>query len=426
MGDRSINITEVADSVRNEFKALYPLLDECSIYRVPERLRRLNDKAYTPQVVSIGPLHHGKQEFQAIEEHKRRYLQDFLQRTKVSMERFLEIILDRETKIRNCYAEPLSLGSVHLAKMVLADAAFIFEFLLRYSFYTLRKHNDPIFNRWSIIDVTLDLWLLENQLPFFVLRELFDLAHIDTSFAGNEKVTMITLTQKFSTFISQSFSIEHKFDENIFSSVEHFVDVMKVCLQPPYSVQNPNGLRILKAPSATELHHAGVKFVVRSSSKNLMEIKFDKGVLEIPRLRIVKASEPLLRNAMAFEQRRSRHTYITDYVNMIELLVISPKDVELLVRHEIIENWLSGGEPVSSLFHNLIKETPTDLGDFYFSSVINDLNSYCKDPWHQWKATLKEEYFKTPWAVVSIIAAVILLVLSFIQAVCSVLQVVLM
>ncbi|KAI9196231.1 hypothetical protein LWI28_022113 [Acer negundo] len=236
---------------------------------------------------------------------------------------------------------------------------------------------------------------------------------------------MITLTQKFSTFIFQSFSIEAKLDENIFFTIEHFVDVIKVCLQPTDSVTKKT-LKALKAPSATELHHAGVKFEARPSSKNLFEIKFNNGVLEIPRLRIVKATEPLFRNVMAFEQRRSPHTHITDYVNMIELLMVSPKDADLLVQKEIIENWLSGGKAVTSLFHNLIKETPTDLGDFYFSKVVEDLNSYCRGRWHRWKATLQEEYFKTPWAVVSIIAAVILLVLSFIQAVCSVLQVVFM
>ncbi|KAL6202972.1 hypothetical protein ACLB2K_026676 [Fragaria x ananassa] len=43
-----------------------------SIYRVPEKLRRLNENAYTPRVVSIGPFHHGKESLKPMEEHKKR------------------------------------------------------------------------------------------------------------------------------------------------------------------------------------------------------------------------------------------------------------------------------------------------------------------------------------------------------------------
>ena len=36
------------------------VLNECRIYRVPYHLRKWNVEAYTPQVISIGPYHHGK------------------------------------------------------------------------------------------------------------------------------------------------------------------------------------------------------------------------------------------------------------------------------------------------------------------------------------------------------------------------------
>ncbi|WZY80338.1 LOW QUALITY PROTEIN: hypothetical protein YC2023_026722 [Brassica napus] len=48
-------------------------------------LRRLNLDAYSPRVVSIGPLHHGKEEeLEAIEDHKLRFLQSFILRTALS------------------------------------------------------------------------------------------------------------------------------------------------------------------------------------------------------------------------------------------------------------------------------------------------------------------------------------------------------
>jgi hypothetical protein len=46
--------------VKNELEIPYAFSGTCCIYKVPERLRELNEKAYTPRVVSIGPIHHGK------------------------------------------------------------------------------------------------------------------------------------------------------------------------------------------------------------------------------------------------------------------------------------------------------------------------------------------------------------------------------
>ncbi|MED6198727.1 hypothetical protein PIB30_069282 [Stylosanthes scabra] len=38
--------------------------ESCCIYKVPHEIRRLNKDAYTPMVISIGPLHHGNSRLQ--------------------------------------------------------------------------------------------------------------------------------------------------------------------------------------------------------------------------------------------------------------------------------------------------------------------------------------------------------------------------
>jgi hypothetical protein len=78
---------------------------------------------------------------------------------------------------------------------------------------------------------------------------------------------------------------------------------------------------------------------------------------------------------------------------------------------------------MSALFHGLVKETFVIVDHFYFSGLVEELNAYCRKPWHKWQATLKQHYFNNPWSIISFIAAVILLVLTTIQAVCSILSV---
>ena len=110
-------------SMRKELESLPPISSVCC--RVSERLRLVNEKVYTPQVVSIGPLHHGKEGLKAMEEHKKRYLQSFLQRTNMSLEHYIIIIRENEARLRSSYAEPIGLCSDEFVKMVLVDTAFL-------------------------------------------------------------------------------------------------------------------------------------------------------------------------------------------------------------------------------------------------------------------------------------------------------------
>lgn len=65
-------LSPLANSIEEELESLPPLSKTCSIYRAPERLCHGNEKYYTPHIVSIGPLHHGKERLKAMEEHKMR------------------------------------------------------------------------------------------------------------------------------------------------------------------------------------------------------------------------------------------------------------------------------------------------------------------------------------------------------------------
>ncbi|KAJ7960610.1 hypothetical protein O6P43_021028 [Quillaja saponaria] len=53
---------------------------ECCIFKVPVNIRRLNEEAYTPKVISIGPFHFGNERFQEMERFKLRYFGSFLER----------------------------------------------------------------------------------------------------------------------------------------------------------------------------------------------------------------------------------------------------------------------------------------------------------------------------------------------------------
>ncbi|KAK9946041.1 hypothetical protein M0R45_011524 [Rubus argutus] len=350
-----------------------------------QRLRDVKEKAYTPQVVSLGPLHHGAIGLQAMEGHKIRYVREFFERSKVSLQDCYNYLMSQEAKIRACYAVAIEFNEHKLVEMILVDAIFTFEFLLRSAFKDLQQKNDRIFGKPRMDrDVIYDMLLLENQIPFFILEYIHFLAvdkHI-IPLKDNRVLSLLELTHIFlqnRVYIRPFGEMMDKLGHG--ARITHFVDFVLKCHRPSLSeLPRKERLETLTIPSATELHQAGVKFV----------------------------------NCELHDH------YINDYVFVIDRLVDNSKDVELLVQNKILESKLPDSQAAADFINSL------DLGpilfsrDFYFTQLCKQLNDYYDVPWHKWKESLKQDYFSTPWVGLSVIVAAILLVLTLIQTVCSV------
>ncbi|GAB2224256.1 hypothetical protein Droror1_Dr00005008 [Drosera rotundifolia] len=151
-----------------------------SKYRVPRSLRDpANQKAYIPQVVSLGPYHHGRISLQEMKEHKWRALHRVLQRHKQDIKIYLVAMEAMEEDTRACYELPVSWTSEQFVEMMVLDGCFILE-LFRGAgggFKALRyAMNDPVFSmRGTISYIQRDMIMLENQIPLFFLEKLLDL-----------------------------------------------------------------------------------------------------------------------------------------------------------------------------------------------------------------------------------------------------------
>ncbi|KAI7995687.1 UPF0481 protein [Camellia lanceoleosa] len=445
-GDASIDMEGLVKSIRKKLGKLSCPSSKCCIYKVPKKFKKINEEAYTPLRVSIGPLHHGKEDLEDMEEHKLRYFNDFMQRSGKSLEELVKIMEEMEKGIRECYAETIDFDRYKFLEIILVDAAFIIEVLLRHWFDDLRTPNDRIFSKpWMIYDIKYDLLLLENQIPFFVLQDLFKMTNIQAGFQFSQNETLpnpfiLTLNFFMSFLQIQELLVPEHINP---SEIKHVLDLLRICLIPKQSSQPPEEKipskvnqfiaflrrfiprqslqqteRKFDIPSAIELYEARVKFEV-SSSKNLFDIKFRGNVLEIPHTKINDSTERLLRNIIAYEQCHCDVHFFGDYTMIMDSLINTSKDVELLVQAKIIENCLSDNNDVSNLFNRLNKEVIIFSEEYYFTKLHKELNDFCEIPSHKWKATLRQDYCNTPWRVLSIIVAAILLGLTFIQSLCS-------
>nr|TKS06638.1 hypothetical protein D5086_0000121140 [Populus alba] len=158
---------------------------ECCIYRVPSSFQKVRPEAYTPQLISIGPLHRGDKRLKDMEQQKLRYLKEFSKRDGMGekkIEDLLIFIQGKEEFIRASYSENFSkIESSDFIEMILLDALFIIEFFKDSNddgnAGTSHNGHSKSVKPWMIFDIREDLMLLENQLPFFIIKEIYDTVH---------------------------------------------------------------------------------------------------------------------------------------------------------------------------------------------------------------------------------------------------------
>ncbi|KAG2704277.1 hypothetical protein I3760_06G177400 [Carya illinoinensis] len=396
-----------------------PVSADCCIFRVPNHLRRLNEQAFTPEVISIGPFHHGNEKLETMEKFKVQYFKRFMQRTGLKVDNLVSSVKDWEGRVRRCYAETIKHSSKNLAKVILVDASFIIEFFLR---FWLREENHDyrsLLNSWLWTIIWSDLILLENQLPFFVIDKLFNFAF--ESHPNLRPNSFVQLTfYCFRVENSQKMSPNNIPDLNI----KHFADLRRTFWLPPLQrIPQRSRKSIDNLYSAIKLHESGVEFKV-GSSKCLFDLKLKNGVLELPCLKLENTTDSLYRNLiMALEQcYYLNEAYITDYIVLLDHLINTPKDVDLLVQKGIIVNRIGDSNAVTSLINSLSSGVVYHATNIHYYELCEDLKAFYEDPWHSWKASLRHDYFGTPLKTASTTAAVTLLVLTLIQSVCSILS----
>ncbi|KAL5731790.1 hypothetical protein ACHQM5_004487 [Ranunculus cassubicifolius] len=437
-----------------------------TIYRVPHSMRDIDVDAYEPRIISIGPYHRGKPKLEAMENHKWRYLNDFLSSNpKLSLEKCLDEMKLLEEETRRYYSEPSELNSEKFAEMMLLDGCFFVEFLLKLRdsslefIFTSKEVKEPLFNTmWILVPLVHDMLLLENQIPFLVPQRLFDLAKISEDgrcvrqslvelhfFMFNCLVPLNVeipptpacsvhhVLHLFHTHLLPSPQyIEnnanthmHKFSihlHNLFHT--HFLPIAHQNLRQDISRPVSSERKAKSIPSVTELQDAGVKFQKHVKKVgSFMEIEFRNGVMKIPELYIYPNTITFFRNLVAFEQcYPNSKTHFTAYALFMDKFINTSKDIMVLKEQGILRHGLGTDEELAFVFNQFGNGVNFYYSKTYLSNVYEDVKCYYESAWHKWRASLMRDYFENPWAFLSLLGALVLLLLTIVQALYAVLS----
>ncbi|RYQ99561.1 hypothetical protein Ahy_B07g087498 isoform C [Arachis hypogaea] len=214
--------------------------------------------------------------------------------------------------------------------------------------------------------------------------------------------------------------------------IAHFTDLTRKSLLRSSHLLQPSTsgcsreAKLTQLYSATELNEAGVKFEVHKTSQCLLDLELSGHTLKIPFIRVMDSTEVILRNLLAFEQCHYIHeSYLTDYAAVFDFLINTEKDVDFFVKNGIIENWIGDSNAVAEMFNGLGVNVVHPNINTQYLRICEELNAFCNHPWNRKVATLRRDYCNTPWKTVASIAGIFLLILTIIQTVFSILQVIL-
>ncbi|XP_058096160.1 UPF0481 protein At3g47200-like [Magnolia sinica] len=392
------------------------LWSQHSIYRVPTGFGDTSrSKAYKPQVVSFGPYHHGKPRLKPMEEHKHRALLHFLRRSNKTLEEFMEALEELMEQLMDSYKQ-LDKAWRHpekFLKLMILDGCFMLEI-----FRTSKEipidyaYNDPIFSKHGKLcimpHIKRDMLMIENQLPLLVLKTL---AAVESGNPQDEE-SINELVMNFFAPSSQPFKMGQRL---------HVLDVVRKSMLPG----PPEGKSTKKKPAlketadviwpATELLEAGIRFMMIPTHS--LEIKFQKGILMLPQIIVDDATESKFLNLMAFEQLHAGiGTEVSSYVSFMDNIIDTEKDVILLNKRKIIMNFVGTDKSVAKLFNGISQDVSFDP-DNSLGEVHKKVTAYCNKRRNRWRANLWHTYFRSPWAFISLLAAIFLLGVTVTQAV---------
>ncbi|XP_058745140.1 UPF0481 protein At3g47200-like [Vicia villosa] len=395
-----------------------------SIYKIPSVVTNLNKKAYKPQAVSFGPYHYGEEHLMAMEVHKHRALVHFLKRCEKPIELVFQEMEQVVQELRDSY-KPLDpiwiLDTPKFIQMMILDGCFTLEILRANDRVADYAENDPIFSEhgkfYILPYIKRDMLMLENQISMTVLLTL-----IQHETRLEQEYDHELLNQKIVKLLNPRTHLIQSLGKCL-----HILDVYRKSLiqeEPSHPTTHvpediDAGEEIIR--SAVELHEAGIHFK-KSKTLSLKDISFDRGVLRLPTLVVDDTTEYMLLNIIAFERLHvGAGNEITSFTYFMDTMVDNAMDVAILNRKGIIINGLGSDKVVSKLFNSLSRDIAVDRHGV-LDVVRTNMSKYCRKPWNRWHSNLIHTYFRNPWAIVSLIAGILLFVLTTVQTIYSVKQ----
>nr|XP_027071854.1 uncharacterized protein LOC113696673 [Coffea arabica] len=331
-------------------------------------------------------------------------------------------VLQLVNDARNCYFEDSTkkYDDETFAQMMLLDACFIINDIIS----RCKSGANFYITRYCLGDlasaiVLRDMFLLENQIPFWLLKFLMCLRCGKQE--GEEMLNEFLNGTMFGNYKGSGIASRDKDLPHHLLDAFWLVLVSESCKDKPTSPKSraSNDSKYVHCfRSATELKAKGIHFR-RSSADSLKGIKFKSGyfyaTLEVPIWFVSIYTNVFFLNMIAYEMCPSTSTdrAVTAYIEFMKSLIDSPKDVKELREKKILLTTLGSDEEVLKVYKDINTYGVRNVTIFH--GVKEKIQAHYNNKAKTWLAELFYTYFNSPWTAIALFAAAFLLVLTFLQ-----------
>ncbi|GAU24189.1 hypothetical protein TSUD_23260 [Trifolium subterraneum] len=414
------------------------------IQRVPEHIRnreKFKDH-YVPKLVSIGPIHHGKPNLKLGEKFKLVWAKQYIKNANLNTQNLHKKIADNILDLKGFFADDvLALTSTKesledftsldekLSWMLFVDGCSLLHILESAASIQPEALNIKV----DQLVVTMnDALLLENQLPYLVLKLLWK--------TEDETELIYALKEYFATPQNRTwrtrgdfvFDLNYKKEEEEEQDLPvHLLDLQRKIILTKSSSKTKGEKAVNKGEKAVNKNQetmtyrniqdlrAGRIKLKSSETRRPTDIDFFDGwfvaKLILPEIVVDETTTATFLNLIAYEMCPDfENDYeICSFVAFMDSLIDNPEDVRELRSNRILHHCLCSDEEVANIF-NLISQNLVDNTKIYLE-VRNRIHKHCVNKYKTWIAQGINTYFNNPWAFIAFLAAFMVLTLTFVQ-----------
>ncbi|PVH48315.1 hypothetical protein PAHAL_4G306400 [Panicum hallii] len=173
-------------------------------------------------------------------------------------------------------------------------------------------------------------------------------------------------------------------------------------------------------PSVSELVNAGVKFLPTTGDLSTVAFDAKAATFSLPVVTLDCNTEVVLRNLVAYEAAAaSGPLVLARYTELMNGIIDTDEDVALLRRRGVVLNRMKSDGEAAKLWNGmtrsvrLTKVAPMDR-------AVEEANRYYNSRWRVKAKRFMRKYVFSSWQVLTFLAAVLMLLLTTLQAFCSV------
>ncbi|KAF0904968.1 hypothetical protein E2562_039212 [Oryza meyeriana var. granulata] len=187
-----------------------------------------------------------------------------------------------------------------------------------------------------------------------------------------------------------------------------------------HHISRPPLIEEIMIPSVSELASAGVQFVPANGDISTVAFDAKTATFHLPVVTLDSNTEVVLRNLVAYEaSAASGPLVLTRYTELMNGIIDTDEDVALLRRRGVVLNRMKSDGEVAKLWNGMSRSVRLTRVAF-MDSAVEEVNRYYDGRWRMKTKRFMLKYVFSSWQLLTFLAAIMMLLLTTLQAFCSV------